>query len=209
MSLYGILDTGYLPLDQFPSMAEKLMCGGVGILQIRAKKETSVVRGSLVEAVLPMCLDRGVPLIVNDDLAVALRHPEVGLHIGQDDLPPEQVRQELGSKRIIGLSTHSEAQVADAYAKYQSGLIDYFAVGPVFPTQTKPDYNPVTTDLVKWVIEQRYDAPHFFIGGINKNTLGQLLEIRAQRVVVVSDLLTAADPTQAASEMIARLRERK
>ena len=205
-SLYGILDTGYLPLDQFAAMAEKLMRGRVGILQIRAKKESATVRSSLVEAVLPLCLDRGVPLIVNDDLSVALRYPEVGLHIGQDDLPPEQVRRELGSGRIVGLSTHSETQAADAYKKYRSGLIDYFAVGPVFPTQTKPDYTPVTTNLVKWVIEQRYEAPHFFIGGINKGTLGQLVNLGARRVVVVSDLLTAADPAQAAGEMVARLR---
>ena len=187
-------------------MTGKLIRGGAGILQVRAKKETALVRCSLVEAALPQCIEYNVPLIVNDDLEVALRYPEVGLHIGQDDLPAEQAREALGEERIIGLSTHSEAQAADAYAKYESGLIDYFAVGPVFPTQTKPDYKPVTTNLVKWVVSQSFDAPHFFIGGVNRKTLPQLIEIGAQRVVVVSDLLTADDPEQAARDLLSELR---
>ena len=206
--LYGILDTGYLPPDQFSAMTGKLIRGGAGILQVRAKREDVSVRCSLVEAVLPQCLEHHVPLIVNDDLEVALRYPEVGLHIGQDDLPAEEAREALGEGRIIGLSTHSEAQATDGYAKYQSGLIDYFAVGPVFPTQTKPDYTPVTTDLVKWVIAQHFDAPYYFIGGVNRKTLPQLVDIGARQVVVVSDILTAEDPEQATRDLLSDLRSK-
>jgi thiamine-phosphate pyrophosphorylase len=204
--LYGILDTGYLPLDQFEATAEKLIQGGVGMLQIRAKKESAETRHRLVERVLPVCLETEIPLIINDDLSVAMRHPEVGLHVGQDDLPVDVARGELGPDRIIGLSTHSEKQAGDAYAKAKLGLIDYFAVGPVFPTQTKPDYIPVTLDLVKWVVSQCYEVPHFFIGGINRKSLPALIETGAKRVVVVSDLLQAENPEIAATEILAQLR---
>lgn len=202
IALYGILDTGYLAMDQFSAMAENLIAGGVGILQVRAKKESSKVRCQLVEQVLPVCMKAGIPLVINDDLSVATQFDSIGIHVGQEDQSSEEIRDILGPDRIIGLSSHSIEQATQAYQLGKRGTIDYFAIGPVFATQTKPDYVPVTLDLVHWAIEQGFDIPHFFIGGINRLTLPQVLEVGAKQVVVVSDLLLADDPCAVAKEMV-------
>lgn len=200
--LYGILDTGYLPQVQFAEMAHKLILGGAGILQIRAKNESLQLKCSLVEKVLPICTKMDIPLVINDDLEIAIKYHQLGLHLGQDDLPVEVAREELGSERIIGLSSHSKKQVGDAFEKWKKGTINYFAIGPVFSTLTKPDYIPVSLDLVKWTVLQGFDAPHFFIGGINRNSVLLVKETGAKQIVVVSDLLKADDPTRAAKELI-------
>ena len=143
-------------------------------------------------------------LIINDDVELCARYPTTGLHIGQDDTSPAEARRRIGPDRVIGLSTHSfeQARAADALA----GTIDYFCVGPVFATQTKPDYTPVGPELVRRVSAMKPRLPWFAIGGINRLTLREVLAAGASRVVVVSDLLCASSPREAATEHIRALR---
>ncbi len=199
--LYAILDTSYIAAEDFALYAEKLIKGGVDLLQIRAKYESADDRRALVRSVLDVCTDANIPLILNDDVEVASEFDGLGLHVGQDDLNPEIAREMMGPDRIIGLSTHSREQATAAYEYYQKGIVNYFAVGPVFKTPTKPDYTPVTLDLVSWVVENNFHAPHFFIGGINESTLPLLIGRGANRAVVVSALLKAIDVSAAASRI--------
>ncbi|OPZ72253.1 MAG: Thiamine-phosphate synthase [Verrucomicrobia bacterium ADurb.Bin474] len=194
ISLYGILDTSCIEPDQFATYADKLIKGGAGILQIRAKHSNTAERIRMANAVLPVAQSASVPLIINDDLDAVLNVPGTGLHIGQDDMPPSEARNRLGPNRIIGLSTHSREQAEQAEKLAEECIIDYFAIGPVFATPTKPDYVPVTPDLVQWAVTRQFKAPCFFIGGITRNTLPIICDLGARRVVIVSALLKAADP---------------
>ncbi|MGE9296706.1 MAG: thiamine phosphate synthase, partial [Puniceicoccales bacterium] len=139
--VYGILDTGYAPRAQWVDKCKALLDGGADIVQLRAKGSDLDERRALLEQILPLFAGSPTPLVVNDDWQLALEYPGLGVHIGQDDDPVDTVRAALGPDRILGLSTHSPAQAQGAIA--QAALLDYFAVGPVFATPTKPDYIPV------------------------------------------------------------------
>jgi thiamine-phosphate pyrophosphorylase len=203
---YAILDTGYVPRERWQSVCAALIDGGAGLVQVRAKRETPAERAALLEEILPLFAGRTVApsLIVNDDVDLAARHPGVGVHIGQEDTPPQAARDRLGPDRLLGLSTHSRAQAAAALA-LPAGVIDYFAVGPVFSTQTKPDYTPVGLSLVREVAAMRPRLPWFCIGGITRANVHEVVAAGARRVVIVSDVLTASDPAEAIRTVQARL----
>jgi len=192
---YGILDTGYVSRQDWESKCLALLEGGAGILQLRAKKETNEERRQLLERILPFFSDTSVPLIINDDLELAAAYPNLGLHVGQDDISPREARAKLGPDRIIGLSTHSLIQAQAALCL--ASQINYFAVGPVFATGTKPDYTPVGLGLVRQVLALQPEIPFFCIGGINRTNLSQVRAAGAQGVVAVSDVLNDADTAAA------------
>lgn len=207
--LYAILDTGYVADASWEAVAAALLAGGADILQVRAKDAAPDRRRSLCEAILPvlehhrLISGKTVPLIVNDDVELAASLPGAGAHIGQDDMAVANARKLLGPGRILGLSTHSFDQAQAAI--HQADLLDYFAVGPVFATDTKPDYTPVGPKLVRRVAELAPPLPWFAIGGINERTLDEVLAVGASRVVIVSALLTAADPVSRTAALRARL----
>ncbi len=206
---YAILDTGYVPRARWTSVCRALLRGGADLVQLRAKRETAAERRALLAEILPLFVPGAVvaappPLIVNDDLDLALAYPNLGLHVGQEDLAPELARRHLGPGRLLGLSTHSPAQAQAAQA-LPAGVLDYFAVGPVFATPTKPDYTPVGLELVRHVAAMRPALPWFSIGGIKQTNLATVLAAGATRVVVVSEVLLAADPAAAIAEYRAAL----
>jgi thiamine-phosphate pyrophosphorylase len=207
---YGILDTGYVSHSDWIAKYDSLVQGGAGIIQIRAKRENPRQRESLLERIVEHRSKASSPqplLIVNDDIELCTRYPDVGLHIGQDDTPPDQARARLGPDRVIGLSTHSVEQAKSAMA-LPEGAIDYFAVGPVFATQTKPDYTPVGLELIKWVASQSPRLPFFCIGGINRENASQVSAAGAQRIVTVSDALLADDTAAAVRDTIDTIGEK-
>jgi len=205
---YGILDTGYVSGKNWLPKFNSLVTGGAGIVQVRAKKENAPQRRALLSTVFQtwhQLEENDRPfLIVNDDIELAVEFPGVGLHIGQEDTPPLEARSKLGRERVLGLSTHSIEQAQAAMA-LPGGTIDYFAVGPVFATQTKPDYTPVGLELVRWVASQHPALPFFCIGGITRANAAQVKAAGGQRVVSVSDVLLEDDTAKAVSEMLAIL----
>jgi thiamine-phosphate pyrophosphorylase len=199
-SFYGILDAGYVPDHLWFSKCVALIRGGASIIQLRAKSASTTQRAKLLEAILPLFEKSSIPLIINDDIDLALKYPNLGLHIGQKDLHPEAARERLGSDRILGWSTHSweQANAATALAH----ILDYFAVGPIFTTQTKPDYVPVGLDLLKRVAASQPPIPFFCIGGINRKNIDSVRAAGGQRIVVVSDVLCAEDTAQAVNDFV-------
>lgn len=130
--------------------------------------------------------------LVNDDPDLAAETEDAGLHLGQDDGSPCEARRLLGGSRVIGLSTHSIEQAQRAIDL--GDVIDYFCVGPVFPTATKPEYAAVGLELVAQVAARKPSLPWFAIGGITVANVGEVRRCGAERVVVVSDVLQASDP---------------
>ena len=201
IAFYGILDTGYVSRENWINKCKALLEGGAGIIQLRAKKESSDERRELLEEVLPLFSEVSVPLIINDDLELAASYPNLGLHVGQDDITPREARERLGPDRIIGLSTHSMLQAQAAICL--KDLINYFAVGPIFATGTKPDYTPVGKSLITQVRTLEPPLPFFCIGGINRSNLPQVRAAGAKGVVAVSDVLEDPDTAEAVREYTA------
>lgn len=197
--LYGILDSGYITIEQAAPICAALLDGGADVIQLRVKGVASAEREAWLQAVLPQFAHTDVPLIINDDLELACRYEGLGLHVGQDDTPPEVCREALGPERILGLSTHSLQQATDAIAK--ENTLNYFAVGPIYATGTKPDYTPVGLTLVSDVAALKPPLPWFCIGGINARRGPEVHRQGARAVVAVSHLLLAKDTSQATREL--------
>lgn len=188
---YAILDRGYVSEAKWVETALALLRGGACLLQVRAKHASACERRRLTEAVLPHCREWKTPLIVNDDCDLACDLPDCGLHLGQDDLDIGEARSRLGPDRLLGLSTHSPEQIQGALDRQE--LLSYFAVGPVFPTATKPDYQPVGLGLIRFAAGLHPSLPWFCIGGIGVANLPLVRAAGASAWVVVSEVLMAAD----------------
>ncbi len=192
--LYGILDTTCVDTrgDAWERICAAILAGGVDLVQLRAKQSDANERRELLERILPLFAGRSTPLIINDDLELALSHPGLGLHVGQDDVPIAEARAALGPDRLLGLSTHTPDQAAEAIGN--AGLLSYFAVGPVFATPTKPEATPVGLALVSHVSSLRPPLPWFCIGGIKLHNWNEVQAAGGRRAVVVSEILQSPDP---------------
>jgi thiamine-phosphate pyrophosphorylase len=189
---YAILDSAWVPPERWLATARAVIAGGAALVQVRAKRESPAARRRLAEAVLPLLQEAGVPLVINDDVALAAALPGAGLHVGQDDTPPAAARAAIGPDRLLGLSTHSPQQARAAIAL--AGTIDYFAVGPVFSTRTKPDYQPVGLELVRTVAAWQPPLPFYCIGGITADNVAQVRAAGGRNIVAVTAVLLADDP---------------
>lgn len=172
--------------------------GGVDVVQLRDKSgdDHAVVRAGRVFRRL--CDAYDALFIVNDRPDLAIACGADGVHLGQDDGEVEAARRLVGEDLLIGVSTHSPSQV-DAVTD-----ADYFAVGPVFATPTKPHYPPVGIELVAYAAEHAA-VPFFAIGGIDGGNVVELVAAGAERVAVVRAIRDAPDPGHAARELRERL----
>ena len=165
----------------------RLVDGGATLVQMRDKQASALEFYEQAKAALEIANKRGVQLIINDrvDIALALG---AGVHLGQGDLPPEAARRLLGDEAIIGYSTHSLSQIEQA-AKLP---IDYLAIGPIFPTATKENADPVVgLDGVKLAGEV-FGGSLVGIGGISHANAHSVIEAGANSVALIHALL--ADP---------------
>jgi thiamine-phosphate pyrophosphorylase len=194
----------YLCIGTRPDLAEVVeaaLAGGVDIVQLREKAIEAGPELAALETVAEACARHGALLAVNDRADVALAAGADVLHLGQDDLPVPWARRMLGDAVAIGRSTHDAGQAAGATA--QPG-VDYFCVGPCWPTPTKPGRPAPGLDLVRAVADVNPERPWFAIGGIDADRLPEVLAAGASRVVVVRAITEAPDP-RAAAERLRRM----
>ncbi|WP_040792887.1 thiamine phosphate synthase [Nocardia paucivorans] len=193
--------------------AEAALAGGVDIIQLRDKGspgeaqfgplEAKAELGALAE-LKAAARRHGALFAVNDRADLALAAGADVLHLGQEDLPPWYARRILGPDVVIGRSTHNRAQAEPAAIDEN---IDYFCTGPVWATPTKPGRQAAGIELVRATAESRPTRPWFAIGGIDRNTLPEVLAAGATRVVVVRAITEAEDPEAAARELKTALLE--
>jgi thiamine-phosphate pyrophosphorylase len=155
------------------------------------------------EPVRAACREAGLPFIINDRPDVGLALDADGVHLGQNDLPVEIGRRVMGAS-IVGVSTHSEAEIDKATASPQR--IDYIAVGPVEKTPTKPGRPGTGLGLLRYAARV-IRVPWFVTGNMNTATLPSAMEAGARRAVVVRAITEARDPVTAAAELRAILDE--
>jgi thiamine-phosphate pyrophosphorylase len=187
--VYPLTDVGLSGLSQ-AEQVELLSLGGATLIQLREKQLPAREFYEQAKAAVAVAERRGVQLIVNDRVDVALAAGADGVHLGQDDMPPGAARKLLGPHRIIGFSTHDIEQAIEA-----SKLpIDYVAIGPIFATTTKRDTSPVLgLEGLRAVRQAIGDFPLVAIGGITDANARQVIEAGADSVAVISAVLS--DPT--------------
>ncbi len=192
------------------AFADAALAGGVDIIQLRDKGSPGERQFGPLEArdelaaleVLADAARRHDALVaVNDRADIARAAGADVLHLGQDDLPLAVAREIIGPNPLIGRSTHDRDQVVAAAAE----PVDYFCVGPCWPTPTKPGRQAPGLALVRAAAELGTNKPWFAIGGIDEQRLPQVLEAGARRIVVVRAITAADDPQVAASRLKARL----
>jgi thiamine-phosphate pyrophosphorylase len=190
--------------------ADAALAGGVDIIQLRDKGSPGEQRFGPLEArqeldALQVLADAArrhdALLAVNDRADIAVAAGADVLHLGQDDLPLPIARDIIGKDPVIGRSTHELAQVNAATTE----AVDYFCVGPCWPTPTKPGRTAPGLDLVRATAELATDKPWFAIGGIDEQRLPDVLAAGARRIVVVRAITGAEDPRAAAQRLKARL----
>jgi thiamine-phosphate pyrophosphorylase len=199
-ALYPILDaTPSLPHESTLSIAEKLAGAGVELIQLRAKNLSSRRFYELSRTLVSRLAFHPVRIIVNDRPDIAALASAHGVHVGQEDLPVADARKICLPWQWVGVSTHNLEQLRAA----DLTSADYIAVGPIFPTVTKENPDPVVgLDFLR-AARKITQKPLVAIGGITVQSAGDVFRVGADSVAVISDLATTPDPAQRAREYLA------
>jgi thiamine-phosphate pyrophosphorylase len=185
-------------------LARAYIESGATFLQLRAKTRSSAWLLEAADQLVAMTPPTGARIIVNDRADVARLAGASGVHVGQDDLAPEAVRRLIGANRIVGLSTHSVAQIDHAVTQ----PIDYLAIGPVFGTASKnTGYDAVGLRLVEEAAKRAKPRglPVVAIGGITLDRAADVIAAGADAVAVIADLLATGDPRARVSQYLDKL----
>lgn len=169
------------------AQVERLIDGGAKLIQLREKYFAPKDFFADAEKALEVARRNDVKIIINDRVDIALALKADGVHLGQDDLPPEKAREILGENAIIGFSTHNIRQAVEAI----NLPLDYIAIGPVFATSTKENPDEIVgLEGVKNVRAKIGDFPLVAIGGINFENFHSVLDAGADSAAIVSGIVS-------------------
>lgn len=201
-SLYFITDSTGLSEDAFLSRVEAALRGGVTLLQLREKNRAARELLSLAEKLHTLAKSYGVPLIIDDRLDIAMAVDAEGVHLGQSDLPVYMARSLWGSDKIIGATAKTVPQALEAY---RQGA-DYLGVGAIYPTTTKVKTVLTSVDTLRDICKA-VPIPVNAIGGLNQDNIHILQGIPIAGICVVSAIMKAGDPRDAAVLLRQRAKE--
>ena len=200
--LYLVTDRGLCRGRLLKEVVEQAVSGGVSVVQLREKKASTRFFVEEAVAIKALLLQRGVPLLINDRVDVALAVGAAGVHLGREDLPYPMARRLLGPRALIGLSVETEAEVLAA----ESYDVDYLGVSPLFPTPTKTDtrgsWGLPGLARVRKLSRHRLVA----IGGLNAANAAAAVNAGADSIAVVSAICAADAPGAAAAELLEKIR---
>lgn len=190
--IYPITDRRVSGLSHAEQVSQ-LIDRGATLVQLREKLLSPLEFYREVEKAMRIARDRRVKVIINDRVDIALAFGADGVHLGQDDLPPEEARRLLGKESIIGFSTHSLEQVELAVKM----PIDYVAIGPIFETSTKPITDPpIGLEGLKQSRQITGNLPLVAIGGIALKDLPDALRMGADAAAIISDIWLSKAPVK-------------
>jgi thiamine-phosphate pyrophosphorylase len=198
-SLYFITDSTGLTEEEFLSRTEAALRGGITLLQLREKDKSTGQYMDLAQKVHRLTRKYNVPLIIDDRVDVALAVDAEGVHVGQSDMPVAAARKLLGADKIIGATAKTVPQALEAYGQGA----DYLGVGAIYPTTTKVRTVLTSTDTLRDICNA-VPIPVNAIGGLNRDNIHVLTGIPIAGICVVSAIMKAEDPRQAAEELKAR-----
>ena len=195
-SLYFITDSTGFAEEEFLFRVEQALRGGVTLLQLREKEKSTREYIQLAEKVHEIAKRYHVPLIIDDRVDVALAADAEGVHLGKEDMPIDAARKILGSDKIIGATAKTVPWALEAY---EQGA-DYLGVGAIYPTTTKVKTVLTSTETLD-AICRAVPIPVNAIGGLNKDNIDVLEGIPIAGICVVSAIMKADNPKQAAREL--------
>lgn len=195
LTLYAVTDRTWLHGRTLGEVVEQVILGGATMVQLREKDKTPDEILASAREIVPICKKYGVPFIMNDSIELARAAGADGVHLGQSDVPGDNVR-ELAGDLILGLS----ANTIESAKRAQALGADYLGVGAVFGTTTKHDARHLSPEALR-EITSAVDVPVVAIGGINADNILQLTGCGMQGAAVVSALFAQNDPEQAARDM--------
>jgi len=188
--LYPIVDTIGGTGHSHAEIAEAMLRGGARFLQLRIKDRTTAEFVEVAREVKGMADRAGAVLVINDRADIAKLIDAAGVHLGQEDLPVRAARAMLGSGKLIGLSTHSIEQVESAS---RSSGADYIGFGPIFPTASKDNPDPVQGLKGLRAARRCSRLPIVAIGGITERTMPSVLSTGADAVAMIGEIVGASD----------------
>ncbi|WP_319202513.1 thiamine phosphate synthase [uncultured Ilyobacter sp.] len=185
--LYGITGEAFSNGKSNLQCVESMIKAGIKIIQYREKDKPLRDKINDIKKIRELCRENEVLFIINDHVDMAILVDADGVHIGQEDMHPSDVRQLIGPDKIIGLSTHSQEE---GLASLEED-IDYIGVGPIFPTTTK-DRKAVGLDYLDFAVKN-LDIPFVAIGGIKEHNIEKIVKAGADRICLVSEVIGAQD----------------
>jgi len=198
--LYAIIDTQALKGRSHLEVASQIIRGGAKTIQLRDKLLSKKELLPIAQQLKNLCAEHNVLFIVNDYLDIALAADADGLHLGQNDLPTKVARKLLPIDKILGCSTTTVDQTVTA----ESDGADYIAVGSIYPTTSKETAKVIGLEGLRQ-IRQAVTLPLVAIGGITKDNAAEVIAAGASSVAVISAILQAGSPEEAARQIVARL----
>jgi len=201
LSLYLVTDEDLAGPRGVVETVRAAIDGGVTLVQHRCKQGTTRDFVATASALMEILRPRGIPLIINDRVDVALAVDADGVHVGQDDMRVAKVRELIGPDRILGLS----AAMMEELTPDELGPIDYLGVGPVFATTTKPDADDAIGFDHLGRIQAAAGLPVVAIGGLKPEHVEPTLAAGADGLAVVSAIMAAEDPARAARDFTDRI----
>lgn len=186
--LYGVTASEYSLGRSNQEVVQQMLEAGIKIIQYREKEFTIRQKYDECLVIRQLCRKYDACFIVNDDVHLALAVEADGVHVGQDDLPVVKVRELVGEKMLVGLSTTTPQQADQAV---ESGVVDYLGVGPIYDTATKKDAGvPVGLEYLDYLV-QHHQIPLVAIGGIKQGNVAKVIRHGATCVVMITDIVGA------------------
>ena len=197
--LYAITDASLQPVEQLVTHVQMAIQGGASLVQYRDKSSPQPLRLQQARGLASLCKQHNIPLLINDDVELALASGAAGVHLGKDDLDASSARQRLGGEALIGVSCYNQWALAEAAATQP---VDYIAFGRFFPSQTKADAVQADSRLIHRA-KQQLQLPVAVIGGITAANATALVDAGADMLAVVQAVFGVKDIRRAAKEFAA------
>lgn len=188
--LYAITDTANYSSQVMLAKTEEILRGGANILQYRNKQANKNTHITEAKQLHDLSQQYSVPLIINDDIDLAILIGADGVHLGKRDASISTAREQLGKQAIIGCSCYNDLNRADNAVK---NGVDYIAFGTFFPSPTKPDATKATPALIRQA-KKKYNIPVVAIGGITPENGKSLVGTGIDMLAVISSLYASRDP---------------
>jgi thiamine-phosphate pyrophosphorylase len=198
LALHVLTDREWSRGRDMLTVAAAAIDGGATVIQLRDKTASTRLLVEEGLALRKLTRERGVLLIVNDRIDVALAIDADGAHVGQDDMPAHLARQLLGPERILGISASDLAEAEIALSAHA----DYLGVGPIYPTLGKVDAGPATGLTLISELARRTETPLVAIGGVTAENAGEIIAAGATGIAVIRAVVNAEDVTAATRALV-------
>lgn len=202
MLLYAVTDRAWTGTISLYEQVETALKNGATCIQLREKELDEEIFLAEAKEMASLCKSYGVPLIINDNVEIAVACNAEGIHVGQEDMEALDVRKRVGENMILGVSVHTveEAKIAVSHGA------DYLGLGAVFSTSTKTDVDIMSRKTLKEICNA-VDIPTIAIGGISKSNVMELAGSGVNGIAVVSAIFGAENPGAATAELLSLSKE--